>query len=56
MSSNIGIYIIFRSRFDSHWYCSLVGVLSYLGNLPGDIKIERESTQINIPITWVLII
>ena len=32
------------------------GALSWFGNLPGDIKIERESTKIYIPISSMLII
>lgn len=32
------------------------GALSWLGNLPGDIRIERGNTKIYIPITSMLII
>ncbi len=32
------------------------GALSWFGNLPGDIKIERDSAKIYIPITSMLII
>ncbi|NIP38251.1 MAG: DUF2905 domain-containing protein [Candidatus Dadabacteria bacterium] len=32
------------------------GALSWFGNLPGDIKIEREGAKIYIPITSMLVV
>ncbi len=34
----------------------MVGGLSWFGRLPGDIRIERESTRVYIPITSMLLI
>ena len=33
-----------------------VGALSWLGNLPGDIRIENERTRIYVPITSMLLV
>ena len=32
------------------------GALSWLGNLPGDIRIEGENTRVYIPITSMLLV
>lgn len=57
MPSTIGIYIIYAG-------IGLIvigvlvwsGALSWLGNLPGDIRIERGSNKIYIPVTSMLLI
>ncbi len=57
MPSNIGIYIIIAGVV-----LIIIGILvwsgaiSWLGNLPGDIRIERGNTRIYIPITSMLIV
>lgn len=52
MPSSIGIYIIFVG-IGLIVIGALVwsGALSWVGNLPGDIRIERGQTKIYIPIT-----
>jgi uncharacterized membrane protein YidH (DUF202 family) len=57
MPSNIGIYIILVGvGLIVIGILAWSGAISWFGNLPGDLKIERGSAKIYIPITSMLII
>ena len=32
------------------------GSLSWFGRLPGDIRIERETVRVYVPIAWMLVV
>lgn len=57
MPSNAGVYIIIIGVvLIIIGFIVWTGALSWLGNLPGDIRFERGGTKIYIPITSMVII